>query len=54
MSVAREIALGAGAAILFCGVIAAALTWSPETAMFPMVIGIAVLVTWMTMSGGAN
>ena len=43
MSVAREIALGAGAAILFCGVIAAALTWSPETAMFPMVIGIAGL-----------
>ena len=41
MSVAREIALGAGAAILFGGVIAAALTWSPETAMFPMVIGIA-------------
>jgi len=43
VSVAREIALGIGAAILFGGVIAAALTWSPQTAMFPMVIGIAGL-----------
>lgn len=43
MSVAREIALGIGAAILFGGASVTALTWGPETAMFPMVIGIAGL-----------
>jgi hypothetical protein len=43
MTVAREIALGIAAAILFGGSIVTALAWSPETAMFPMVIGIAGL-----------
>lgn len=43
MSVKREIALGVGAVVLFGGAVATALTWSRETAMFPLVIGIAGL-----------
>jgi len=43
MSARHEIALGIGAAAVFGGAVLAALTWSPQTAMFPMVIGIAGL-----------
>jgi len=43
MSARHEIALGIGAAAVFGGAVLAALTWRPQTAMFPMVIGIAGL-----------
>ena len=36
----REAALGSAAAALFAGVVLAALRWEPETATFPMLIGV--------------
>ena len=40
MTVVREIVLGCGVAALFAGVVLAALEWEPETATFPMLIGV--------------
>ena len=36
----REAALGSAAAALFAGVVLTALRWEPETATFPMLIGV--------------
>ncbi len=36
----REVALGSAAAALFAGVVLTALRWEPETATFPMLIGV--------------
>ena len=36
----REAALGSAAAALFAGVVLAALEWEPETATFPLLIGV--------------
>jgi hypothetical protein len=43
MSANRDLALGIGAAVLFGGVIVTAFGWSPQTALFPLVIGCAGL-----------
>lgn len=36
----REVAMGSAAAALFAGVVLTALRWEPETATFPMLIGV--------------
>ncbi len=43
MRLAREIVLGCAVAALFAGVVFTAAGWQPETATFPMLIGVAGL-----------
>ena len=43
MTVVREIVLGCAVAALFAGVVLTALEWEPETATFPIFIGVAGL-----------
>ncbi len=43
MTVVHEVVLGCAVAALFAGVVLTALEWEPETATFPMLIGVAGL-----------